>query len=156
MKRLALFVVLAAVVLTLNSCKTPTPGGTPRPIDVGGQMDDGGAAPAPVNCVSGVTQHAIADAQQRAITVISYGINIGSAEAVILKSLEGLAVDLVPGALACALSYLGIKLDYDAVHAKSEVATEKAAEAKIARLYLRKHGITFSQPVVVPIPAPMN
>jgi hypothetical protein len=142
MKTLVLALVFAVLSVVTPSCKTP---GSPPPTDVG-SLDGGVSTPAPVNCISGVASQAIADAQARAITVISNGVTSSSAESVILKNLEGLAYDLIPGALECALRYLGIKLDYDAAHATGPVATEKMAEAKIARAYIRKHEITFTAP----------
>jgi hypothetical protein len=141
MKSAALVLIFAVTSMVAHSCKTP---GGPAPVDVS-VVQDGGApvAPRQVNCLTGVNEQAIADAQIRAITLIEKGVNIGSAESVIFKGLEGLAFDLIPGALECALSYLGIKLSYDSSHASGQVKDDKALEAKIARDYLRAHKVVF-------------
>lgn len=131
---------LLAAFLAVPACHPVPPVVTPT-VDA-----DAGTVAIPVSCVTGVTQQAIADAQQRAITIIAAGVTSGFTVAAIVGSLEALALDIAPNALACALQYLGIKLDYDAQHATGLQAQQKAAESAVARAYLKKHGVVFSSP----------
>lgn len=135
MRNIVLSLILAA---SFSACVPHNPpGGPPTAADAGTTA---------VNCVSGVAQAAIADAVARVDTVIASGVASGAAEAVIIKQLEGLAVDLGPQAFACALQYVSAKFSYDANHSGGPVAANKAYESQVAHDYLDRHAIVFAVP----------
>lgn len=138
MKTPRAFLILVVLTVLGTACPKNPPGGVPTTVD-------GGSTPTTVNCAKDVGQSAIADAIARVDTVIAQGVNGGSVEGAIIKNLEGLAVDVGPAALACALQYVGIKFSYDAAHISDPATSNiKTTESKVAQDYLTQHQITFA------------
>jgi len=134
LRRLAPLVLIVAT-LALGACPQ-----TPPPVDPGSPT---ATTDAPIDCLKDVGQDAISSAIGRVNTTIASGLAGGSVESVIIASLEGLAVDVGPKALACAIQYVSLKLKFDADHAAGDVAARKDAEAKVAADYIAQHGLLF-------------
>jgi len=134
--KLSAFLALLVSLLFVPACPQ-----TPPPVDPG---DPGATKSDPIDCFKDVEQDAIACAIGRVNTTIASGLAGGSVEAVILKNLAGLAVEVGPKALACAVQYVALKLKFDADHAGGVTASTKAAEAQIASDYISQHQLVFS------------
>jgi len=138
MRRLApiavLIAVIAAGIATLGACTQ-----TPPPVGPGTQTAEGQA----IDCLKDVGQDAVSDAIARVNTTIATGLASGAVEAVILRNLAGLAADVGPKALACAVQYVSLKLKFDAHNATGDVAKTKEAEAQIAADYIAQHQLRF-------------
>jgi len=128
--------IIAALAIGLVSFACPQ---TPPPVDPGSPTATTGDSP--IDCLKDVGQDAVSDAIARVNTTIASGISSGSVEAIIIRNLEGLAVDVGPKVLACAVQYVALKLKFDADHASGGASADKAA---VARDYLAKHPTVFA------------
>lgn len=125
---------LIVAILSLSACPQ-----TPPPVDPGSPTATTGDSP--IDCLKDVGQDAVADTIARVNTTIASGISSGSVEAVIIRNLEGLTVDVGPKVLACAVQYVALKLKFDVNHG---AARTKGAEADVASDYLAQHKIVFA------------
>jgi hypothetical protein len=145
-----LLVVVFVVVSFSVGCKTPggpQPNGPSAGVDGGVSAAGGSSGNVTVDCLKDAGQGAIADAVGRINTSIAAGLNAGSAEAIILKNLEGLAVDVAPAVLACAYQYVASKIHFDASKSTSpEDAVLREKKATIARDYISAHGYKYASP----------
>ncbi len=126
---------LVVALVSLSACPQ-----TPPPVDPGTPTADSTA----VDCLKDVGQDAVSETIGRVNTTIASGLAGGSVESVIIANLEGLAVDVGPKVLACAIQYVSLKLKFDADHATGKVASTKEAQAAVARDYLARHHVVFA------------
>lgn len=131
-------VAVLFLVVSVLSCRTP---GTPT-VDVPA-ASDGGAVAKPVNCAAQLLQTAIAAATARANDFFAEGLS----KVVLFKDLAGLAVDVGPPALACALQYLTGKFASDALNANTpQASAEYQKRRDLAAEFIAQQGYTFAAP----------